>query len=82
MVYHKKEIKRKNNKEMENIHNSLNLELFCTYGRKRNLRKVVREREKTHALVPLLLPLGLRIVLLFDGYMGFCSEILAFRVKH
>ena len=36
MVHHKSRIKVQNNNEMEN--NSLNLELFCTYSKKRNLR--------------------------------------------
>ena len=29
------------------MHNTINLELFCTYSKKRNWREVVREREKT-----------------------------------
>lgn len=47
VVHRKNETKVQNNKGVENIHNSLNLELFFTYNRKRNLREVVREREKT-----------------------------------
>ena len=47
MVHHKSGIKVQNNKERKNMHNSLNLKLFCTYSKKRNLREVVREREKT-----------------------------------
>ena len=44
MVHHKSRIKVQNNKEMENMHNSLNLELFCTYSKKRNLRSGEGER--------------------------------------
>ena len=44
MVHHKSRIKVQNNKEMENMHNSLNLELFCTYSKKRNLRSGKGER--------------------------------------
>ena len=38
MVHHKSRIKVQNNKEMKNMHDPLNLKLFCTYSKKRNLR--------------------------------------------
>ena len=59
-MHHKSGIKLQNNKEMENMHNSLNLELFCTYKRKRNLREVVREREDS--LVPQFSPLSFKML--------------------
>ena len=73
MVHHKSGIKVQNNKERKNMHNSLNLKLFCTYSKKRNLREVVSEGERENSLAPLFSPLGITIVLLFHGCMGFSS---------
>ena len=64
------------------MHNILNLELFCTYSKKRNWREVVREREREDSLIPLFSPLGIKIVLLFHGCIGFCFEVGILMVKH
>ena len=82
MVHHKSGIKVQNNKEMGNMHNSLNLELFCKHSRKMNSREVVVKGEREDSLVPLFSPLSLRIVLLFHGCMSFCYEVSTLRVKH
>ena len=37
-------------------------------------------RERENSLGPLFSPLGIKIVKLLDGYMGFCFEISTLRI--